>query len=68
METDLTREKQVNMEETPESAEHTDVHGHPVPDAHGHENAHEHEHAHGCACCGDGAIVEDKKQQKKQMN
>jgi DNA-binding FrmR family transcriptional regulator len=46
MEADLTREKKVNMEETPESAEHTDVHGHAVPDAHGHEHTHEHEHAH----------------------
>ena len=33
MEADLTREKKVNIEETPESAEHTDAHGQPVPDA-----------------------------------
>ena len=45
MEADLTREKKVNIEETPESAEHTDAHGQPVPDAHGHEHTHEHEHA-----------------------
>ena len=50
MEADLTREKKVNMEETPESAEHTDAHGHPVPDAHGHEHSHEHEHAHEHEC------------------
>ena len=46
MEADLTREKKVNMEETPESAEHTDVHGHSVPDAQGHEHSHEHAHEH----------------------
>ena len=43
MKADLTREKKMNMEETPESAEHSDAHGH--PDAREHEYAHEQEHA-----------------------
>ncbi|MBE6818732.1 MAG: cadmium-translocating P-type ATPase [Ruminococcaceae bacterium] len=57
----MNKKKELHTTEEQCACEHEHEH------AHDHEHEHAHEHAHGCACCGDGAIVEDKKQQKKQI-